>query len=345
MNDPLLDGLNPIQREAVMHGDGPLLVLAGAGSGKTRVVTARIARLLREGVPPERILAVTFTNKAAAEMRARVEGLLGVERLPGLTVSTFHAFGARFLRQHAEALGRTRDFVIYDDDDQLAAVKKSMDYAGMPDSAPLARAIAKSIDQARNRGLSAEASRLPEGPSGEVALARIDLSRVGAFYDEVLKRANAFDFGDLIVEAYKLLRDHPAVLEKYQEHFHYLMVDEYQDTNRAQYLLVNLLAKKRRNLCVVGDEDQSIYKWRGADIKNILDFQKDYPDATILKLEQNYRSTQSIIKGASGVIKNNKGRYDKTLWTANEPGEKIKWVQLPNENGEADFIGREIQKS
>ena len=340
MIDSLLEGLNPVQREAVLHGEGPLLVLAGAGSGKTRVVTARIARLLRDGVPPERILAVTFTNKAAAEMRARVEALLGGERQPGLTIATFHAFGARFLRQHAEALGRTRDFTIYDDDDQLAAVKKAMDYAGLPESGPLARAIAKSIDQARNRGLGAEASRLPEGPSGEVALARIDLSRVGAFYDEVLKQANAFDFGDLIRGPVAILEADAYVRDAWRHRFRHVLVDEFQDTNVAQHRLLHALAPPGSNLVVVGDDDQSIYGWRGAEVEHILRFPEEW-GGRLLRLEQNYRSEGHILAAANGVISNNKKRLGKALWTDREAGARVELVGAGDPKEEARrVVGR-----
>ncbi len=356
IDSPHLASLNEKQRDAVLATEGPVTVLAGAGSGKTKTLITRIAHLIHKGVNPANILAVTFTNKAAAEMKHRVETVLRsggknnsqirwAQPWMGFSsympeVSTFHSFCVKLLRNESHHLGYTRPFMIYDDDDQISLLKKVLEEFDISPKNANPKRFKGAIDQAKCQAQGPGDIDPTEhfGGFGE------QLVKVYRRYQEVLKSAHAFDFGDLIVEAYKLLRDHPEVLEKYQEHFHYLMVDEYQDTNRAQYLLVNLLAKKRRNLCVVGDEDQSIYKWRGADIKNILDFQKDYPDAKIIKLEQNYRSTQSIIKGASGVIKNNKGRYDKTLWTANEPGEKIKWVQLPNERAEADFIGREIQK-
>ena len=352
----LLASLNDRQREAVLATEGPVTVLAGAGSGKTKTLITRIAYLIQKGVNPANILAVTFTNKAAAEMKHRVEAVLRSgstnefhirwsQPWMGFSsympeVSTFHSFCVKLLRNEAHVLGYTRPFTIYDDDDQLSLLKKVLEEFDISSKNANPKRFKGAIDQAKCQALGPDDIDPKDhfGPFGD------QLVKVYRRYQEVLKSAQAFDFGDLIVEAYKLLRDHPAVLEKYQDHFHYLMVDEYQDTNRAQYLLVNLLARKRRNLCVVGDEDQSIYKWRGADIKNILDFQKDYPDAQILKLEQNYRSTQTIINGASAVIKNNKGRYDKTLWTANEAGEKIKWAQLPDERGEAEFVGKQIQK-
>lgn len=355
MDSAHLSTLNEKQREAVLATDGPVTVLAGAGSGKTKTLITRIAHLIHKGVQPSQILAVTFTNKAAAEMKHRVESVLRgsgnnfqirwAQPWMGFSsympeVSTFHSFCVKLLRNESHLLGYTRPFMIYDDGDQLSLLKKVLEEFDISPKNANPKRFKSAIDQAKCQA-QGPGDLDPDdhfGPFGE------QLVKVYRRYQEVLKSAQAFDFGDLIVEAYKLLRDRPEVLEKYQDHFHYLMVDEYQDTNRAQYLLVNLLAKKRRNLCVVGDEDQSIYKWRGADIKNILDFQKDYPDAQILKLEQNYRSTKTIINAASALIKNNKGRYDKTLWTDNEEGEKIRWVQLPDERGEADFVGRELQK-
>ena len=347
MDSPYLSSLNDRQREAVLAIEGPVTVLAGAGSGKTKTLITRIAHLIHKGVDPSQILAVTFTNKAAAEMKRRVEAVLrgagnGFEprwAQPWMgfssympEVSTFHSFCVKLLRQEAHVLGYTRPFMIYDDDDQLSLMKKVLQEFDISPKNANPKRFKSAIDQAKCQAQGPGDINPDDhfGPFGE------QLVKVYRRYQEVLRASQAFDFGDLIVEAYKLLRDHPEVLEKYQEHFRYLMVDEYQDTNRAQYLL--------SNLCVVGDEDQSIYKWRGADIKNILDFQKDYPDAKIFKLEQNYRSTQTIIKGASAVIKNNKGRYDKTLWTDNEAGEKIRWVQLPDERGEADLVGRELSK-
>jgi DNA helicase II / ATP-dependent DNA helicase PcrA len=356
MDSPYLSSLNEKQREAVLATEGPVIVLAGAGSGKTKTLITRIAHLIQTGVSPSSILAVTFTNKAAAEMKHRVEHVLRSGNNPLLNtrwaqpwmgfssympeVSTFHSFCVKLLRSEAAALGFTRPFVIYDDDDQLSLLKKVLEEFDINSKNANPKRFKGSIDQLKCQATGPEEMDPSDffGPFGD------QLQKVYRRYQEVLRSNQAFDFGDLIVEAYKLLRDHPAVLAKYHEHFRYLMVDEYQDTNRAQYLLVNLLAKKGRNLCVVGDEDQSIYKWRGADIKNILDFKKDYPEAKIIKLEQNYRSTQTIINAASAVIRNNKSRYDKTLWTANEAGEKIQWAQLPDERGEADFVGREIQK-
>lgn len=356
MDSPYLHSLNERQREAVEATEGPLVVLAGAGSGKTKMLITRVAHLIHKGVQPSQILAVTFTNKAAAEMKHRVEAVLRQSRPGGSEhrwsqpwmgfstflpeVSTFHSFCVKLLRAESQATGFTRPFMIYDDDDQLSLLKKVLEEFDISPKNSNPKRFKGMIDQMKCQALGPEEVNPKDffGPFGE------QLVKVYRRYQEVLRSNQAFDFGDLIVEAYKLLRDHPAILERYQDRFRYLMVDEYQDTNRAQYLLVNLLAKKYRNICVVGDEDQSIYKWRGADIKNILDFQKDYPEAGLIKLEQNYRSTQNIIKAASAVIRNNKSRYEKTLWTANDPGEKIRWVQLPDERAEAEFVGKEIQK-
>lgn len=335
--------------------EGPVIVLAGAGSGKTKTLITRIAHLITKGVKPSNILAVTFTNKAAAEMKERVMKLLnetGGGGLQGMRwaqpwmgfsgflpeVSTFHSFCVKLLRAESHAMGYTRPFVIYDDDDTLSLLKRCCEEFDI--DTKNAKGFKHMIDEFKCQAKGPEDVNPQEylGPIGGQIL------KVYTRYQEVLRSSQAFDFGDLIVEAYKLLRDRPAVLEKYQEHFKYLMVDEYQDTNRAQYLLISLLAKKYKNLCVVGDEDQSIYKWRGADIRNILDFQQDYPNAQIIKLEQNYRSTQTIIKAATAVIQNNSSRYDKKLWTANETGDKIKWVTVPDERAEADTVAREIQR-
>jgi DNA helicase-2/ATP-dependent DNA helicase PcrA len=350
-----LNSLNERQREAVLATEGPVIVLAGAGSGKTKTLITRIAHLIQKGVEPQNIMAVTFTNKAAAEMKHRVEAALrgGMgdrghrwaqpwmgfsSHLP--EVSTFHSFCVKLLRAESHNIGFNRPFMIYDDDDVHSLLKKVLEEFDISSKNANPKRFKGAIDAFKCQAVGPEEVDPKDffGPFGEQVV------KVYRRYQEVLRSCHAFDFGDLIVETYKLLRDQPKILDKYQEHFRYLMVDEYQDTNRAQYLLVNLLAKKYRNICVVGDEDQSIYKWRGADIKNILDFQKDYPEAQMVKLEQNYRSTQTIIKAASAVIKNNKGRYEKTLWTANDPGEKLRWVQLPDERAEADFVGQEIQK-
>lgn len=355
MEYPYLLALNERQRQAVEATEGPVIVLAGAGSGKTKMLITRVAHLIKKGVDPASILAVTFTNKAAAEMKKRVEGILReihagrhqhqwAQPWMGFShvlpeVSTFHSFCVKLLRNELHALGFTRPFVIYDDDDVNSLIKKVLEEFDINTKNAVPKRFKSVIDQMKCQAIGPEEVDPKDffGPFGD------QLVKVYRRYQEVLRASQAFDFGDLIVEAYKLLKNNPAILAKYQEHFKYLMVDEYQDTNRAQYLLVNILAKKYQNICVVGDEDQSIYKWRGADIKNILDFQKDYPQALMVKLEQNYRSTQTIISAASAVIKNNKSRYDKTLWTDNEAGEKIRWAQLPDERSEAEHVGRELQ--
>ncbi|MGE3262690.1 MAG: ATP-dependent helicase [Bacteriovoracia bacterium] len=352
--EPYLLGLNEPQRKAAQATEGPVIVLAGAGSGKTKMLITRVAHLIKQGVDPSTILAVTFTNKAAAEMKKRVETILReihagrqhhqwAQPWMGFShvlpeVSTFHSFCVKLLRNELSALGFTRPFVIYDDDDVYSLIKKVLEEFDINTKNANPKRFKGLIDQMKCQAIGPEEVDPADffGPIGE------QLIKVYRRYQEVLRSSQALDFGDLIVEAYKLLRDNPAILAKYQEHFKYLMVDEYQDTNRAQYLLVNILAKKYKNICVVGDEDQSIYKWRGADIKNILDFQKDYPEALMVKLEQNYRSTQTIISAASAVIKNNKSRYDKTLWTDNEPGDKIRWAQLPDERSEAEHVAREL---
>ncbi|MCB9547289.1 MAG: UvrD-helicase domain-containing protein [Myxococcales bacterium] len=333
----LLAGLNPVQREAVLHGAGPLLVLAGAGSGKTRVVTCRIARLLRDGVRPERILAVTFTNKAAAEMRERVAHLLGVEAVPGLTISTFHAFGARFLRQHPQGLGRTPGFVIYDDTDQLATIKRAMDLAGVPEAPGLAKAVRRAIDQARNEGQSAAAARLPEDAP------YVDMTRIGETYEELMARADAFDFGDLIRGPAVLLEEDAYLRDAWRTRFQHVLVDEFQDTNRAQYRLLHALAPPGSNLVVVGDDDQSIYGWRGAEVENILKFPEAW-GGVLLRLEQNYRSDGSILEAANGVIAHNSRRLGKNLWTANEAGARVEVLRSSDPREEArKVVGRILE--
>lgn len=349
-----LQDLNPSQRQAVEATHGPVIVLAGAGSGKTKTLISRIAHLIRQGADPSSILAVTFTNKAAGEMKHRVALALGGGESPfsgrfaqpwmGFSayapeVSTFHSFCVKLLRAEAALLGYTRPFVIYDDADQLSLLKKIVEELNINSKVSSPKRFQHSINEAKCQATGPGELRPPEfsGSFGE------QLLLVYKRYEECLKENQALDFGDLIVHAYRLLRDRPDVLKRYQDRFRFIMVDEYQDTNRAQYLLVSLLAAREKNLCVVGDEDQSIYRWRGADIRNILDFQKDYPNAKVVKLEQNYRSTQTIINAAAAVIRHNKSRYDKTLWTANDVGAKIRWATLANEREEAEFVSKEIQ--
>jgi DNA helicase-2/ATP-dependent DNA helicase PcrA len=332
-----LDSLNPEQREAVLHINGPLLILAGAGSGKTRVITSRVAYLVGDGhARPEEVLAVTFTNKAAEEMRARVETLLGSD-CNGIWLSTFHALCARLLRREAPAIGLSRDFVIYDSSDQLTVVKQALKELHVDDSFVQPRAALARISHAKNR---------MEGPD-DVANASAgwnrrdeQIAKVYAYYLKALKDSNALDFDDLLLKTVDLFEQSERVRSKYAEQFRFVMVDEYQDTNRPQYLLIKRLAEVHRNLCVVGDPDQSIYKWRGADLRNILDFEHDFPEATIVKLERNYRSTQIILDAATAVIRQNRNRKDKRLWTDQEGGQRIVYFRGGDELEEADFITR-----
>jgi DNA helicase-2/ATP-dependent DNA helicase PcrA len=334
-----LDDLNPAQRDAVTTTEGPLLVLAGAGSGKTRVLTFRIAHLVRDlGVSPAEILAITFTNKAAQEMRERLTGLIGPSARPMWTM-TFHAFCGRVLRGDAGRLGYTRSFSIYDDDDTkrlLNAVLTDLDID--PKQHP-AKAIAGKISSAKNELIGpAEYADSAKMPPEKVA------AKVYALYQQRLVAANAMDFDDMLVNAARLFRENPDLLAFYQDRFKYILVDEYQDTNHAQYEIVRLLAARDRNLMVVGDDDQSIYSWRGADIRNILEFERDYPDATVIRLEQNYRSTETILAAANAVVANNRGRKPKTLWTANVGGEAITRYYATDERDEARFAADEIER-
>jgi len=334
--DDLLAGLNPPQRQAVLHHDGPLLLLAGAGSGKTRTLTHRVAHLIRhQGVPPWRILAVTFTNKAAAEMKERLERLLGTAELPW--VATFHATCVRILRREIAVLGYSSDFTIYDDQDQERLLKAVLAELDIPEKTLKARAAAWAIDAAKNRGLFPE--QLDTGDFyGELT------ARVYARYQQRLQQANALDFGDLLLLAMRLFEAHPEVLHKYRQRFQYIHVDEFQDTNQVQYRLIHLLAGQHLNLCVVGDDDQSIYAWRGAEIGNILGFERDYPGCVTIRLEQNYRSTRTILEAAGEVVAKNVGRKGKKLWTENPPGEKITLEALPDDLEEARFVAAEIAR-
>jgi len=331
-----LEALNPEQREAVLHVRGPLLILAGAGSGKTRVITSRIAYLVGDGhAEPHEVLAVTFTNKAAEEMRARVEALLGSD-CSGMWVSTFHSLCARLLRREAPAIGLSRDFVIYDTADQLTVVKHALKDLHIDDTFVQPRVALARISHAKNR---------MEGPDALAANAswnRKDeqIAKVYAFYVKALQDSGALDFDDLLLKTVDLFEQSERVRAKYAEQFRFVMVDEYQDTNRPQYLLIRRLAEVHRNLCVVGDPDQSIYKWRGADLRNILDFEGDFPEATIVKLERNYRSTQIILDAATAVITQNRNRKDKRLWTDRKGGDRIAYFRGGDELEEADFITR-----
>jgi len=333
-----IDALNPAQREAVVHSGGPLLVLAGAGSGKTRVITQRIAWLVREaGVPAGGIVAVTFTNKAAREMRERVEALLGAG---GPWIGTFHGLCLRMLRQDGERVGLAPNFAIYDRDDQVALVRRLLRDEGVDDTASSARTFLARISRAKN---AMESPRAPEArafaPDAKLQ------ARIYALYDEGLQRANAVDFDDILLRALALLDPevHPDVRERYAQRCRHLLVDEYQDTNRPQYLLIKALSSVHHNVCVVGDEDQSIYKFRGAEIRNILDFERDHPGAAVVKLEQNYRSTATILDAAGAVIANNTERKGKTLWTKNARGDKIDLFHAPDDRAEAAWVARRVQ--
>lgn len=334
-----LDGLNPAQRKAAECTRGPLLVLAGAGSGKTRVLTYRIAHMIAdEGVRPWQVLAITFTNKAAAEMRERLGKVLpGGTR--GMWICTFHAMCVRMLREDADLLGYKPNFTIYDDDDSKRLVKSIMSDLDLDSKQCPLPAVRSKISQAKNALVSAEEmSSQAQSPVERAA------ARVYAELDRRLARANAMDFDDLLIKTFELLSKEPEVLDRYQERFRQISVDEYQDTNAVQYAITNLLAKKYRNLMVVGDDDQSIYSWRGADIKNILSFRKDYPDAEVVKLEQNYRSTGHILNAANAVVRNNSRREQKRLFTDRGDGEKIEVFQAADERDEGRWIGSEIEK-
>ena len=335
-----LDSLNPEQRDAVLHTDGPLLILAGAGSGKTRVITFRIAHLIGQGhAAPDEVLAVTFTNKAAEEMRTRVEQLLGDARRP-VWMSTFHSLCARLLRREGPAIGLSRNFVIYDSSDQLSVVKHALKSLDIDDKLIQPRAALSRISQAKNRMETPDQVK-----SSGWGLRDQQISKIYEVYRRVLNDAGALDFDDLLLKTVDLFEDHERVREIYARKFKYIMIDEYQDTNRPQYMLIKRLAELHRNLCVVGDPDQSIYKWRGADLKNILDFESDFPEAVIVRLEQNYRSTQVILDAASAVISRNRGRKEKTLWTDKKGGEPILYMRAADEIEEADFITRAVREA
>ncbi|CAA9484525.1 MAG: ATP-dependent DNA helicase UvrD/PcrA [uncultured Rubrobacteraceae bacterium] len=335
----LLDSLNPTQLDAVEHTEGPLLILAGAGSGKTRVLTHRVAHLIDQGLAaPEEILAITFTNKAAREMKDRVALLVGPDSRK-MWVSTFHAFCARILRVHAEKLGYKREFTIYDGADQVRLVKRCIVELGKDPKRFNPRSFQAQISSAKNVLMAPDDFlRSTEGYIAE------NVAEVYDLYQRRLYENNAMDFDDLIMQTVALIELFPEVRDRYQTRFKYVHVDEYQDTNHAQYRLVNTLAAKHRNLCVVGDDDQSVYSWRGADIRNILDFERDYPEAEVVKLEQNYRSTQTILDAANAVVANNASRKAKELWTAGGQGERIRVFAASDEYAEARFVVSEIEK-
>lgn len=337
MSPPLLGDLNDPQRDSVTHGDGPLLILAGAGSGKTRVLTRRIAYLVHEkNLAPERILALTFTNKAAGEMAGRVEQLLGMP-VRGLWIGTFHSICLRLLRRHGTLLGYGPSLSVFDADDQRGLVRRLLKEEGLEEGPRRARDLLGIISRAKTAGLGAEAFR---------EQARTPAQRVAATvyerYESALRAQNAADFDDLLLQALRLMREHPDVADRYAERFRHVLVDEYQDTNRVQFLLVERLARTHRNIFVVGDDDQSIYGWRGADVKNIIDFREHFPDAAVYRLEQNYRSTGAILSFANAVIRHNESRWEKELWTEREEGPKPQLVVTSDEDEEAEEIARRI---
>ena len=344
MSQSLIENLNPEQRAAVETTDGPLLILAGAGSGKTRVITSRIAWLIQEkGVAPDSILAVTFTNKASAEMAERVERLLGHGSLTKPLIATFHSLCVRMLRRDIEALkvgneGLTRSFAIYDENDQQGIVKQIMRRMGLDTKQLTPRTVLSRISWAKNHMVDPQDYYLgSKDPDSE------RIAHIYKGYKDELRKNNALDFDDLLLEAVRLLKVSAATREYYQRRYRYILVDEYQDTNRPQYELMKLLAGEHKNVCAVGDEDQSIYSWRGADIRNILEFEKDFPNARIVRLEQNYRSTQVILEAAGAVVANNLRRKGKKLWTDRQGGSLIGYYEAPDGENEALFIADRIQ--
>ncbi len=334
-----LDTLNEQQKEAVLHTEGPLLIIAGAGSGKTRVLTTKIAYLIQEkGVAPYRILAITFTNKAAREMKDRVISLIG-NTANEIQISTFHSFGLKIVRENAIYLGYDRNFVIMDTDDTLTIIKKILKEKEMDPKSYNPRAIKNKISSCKNEFISPNDYEKYAASEYEKMVLEVYRS-----YEKKLKQNNSVDFDDLLILPIRLFREHPEVLQHYQERYQYILIDEYQDTNQAQYILTKMLSAKYQNICVVGDGDQSIYGFRGANYQNILNFEKDYKDATSIKLEQNYRSTKNILSTANSVIKNNKNRKEKELWSTKGEGEKVKYYRAYDEKDEAHFVASEVKK-
>ncbi|MEE0515031.1 MAG: UvrD-helicase domain-containing protein, partial [Emergencia sp.] len=320
-----LDRLNAKQKEAAMQLEGPLLILAGAGSGKTSTMTERIAYMVEQGISPYHILAVTFTNKAASEMRSRVEDLVG--HIDDMWIMTFHSMCLRMLRYHCEIIGYDHNFVIYDGTDQKTVIKNIIKAQNINDKEFSAPYLLSIISSCKEKAMNADAYRrtMEDNFKNKV------IYNAFKAYEEELKKNNAMDFDDLLLNTVKLFEADEAVLLKYQNRFRYIMVDEYQDTNHIQYRLIKMLAESHHNLCVVGDDDQCIYQWRGADIRNILDFEKDFPEAKVIKLEQNYRSAGNILAAAHSVIENNRTRKGKKLWTEKEAGDKIKYYRADTE--------------
>ena len=334
----LLDNLNPEQREAVTAIGGPVLVLAGAGSGKTRVITYRVAYLLQTGIAPERILAVTFTNKAAEQMKERVAALVGGLD-PAPWISTFHSFCARLLRREIAALGYRRDFAIYDEEDQASVIKRALRQLGLDEAVFTPRSVAERISRAKNDSLAPELFFARAMSERDAKIASVYQA-----YEHLLRQANALDFDDLLLKAVLLLSKHGDVRERYNARFLHILVDEYQDTNRPQYELIRLLSERHKNLCVVGDEDQSIYGWRGADVGHILRFEKDFPGTRMIKLEQNYRSTQMILSAASAVVRKNERRIGKTLLAVRPGGETLRYFEAQDVEDEAAFVAAETDR-
>jgi superfamily I DNA/RNA helicase len=333
----VITNLNPRQKEAVLHTEGPLLILAGAGSGKTRVITVRAAYLLHKGASPSSVLAVTFTNKAAREMRDRVRSMLRGKDGGAPVISTFHSLCLNILRREIERLGYRRDFTIYDTSEQLSVLRNILSDIRFYDKSFKIEAVLERISRSKNDFAPSPGAAPKEGDK----IAEVT-DRLYPKYHEALQSLNALDFDDLLLLTLKLFREHPEVLDKYRERFRYLMVDEYQDTNRVQYEFIKLLSGERGNVCVVGDDDQSIYGWRGAHIGNVLDFSRDFPGAVVIRLEQNYRSTGHILKAANSVIKNNRKRMEKTLWTAGKEGPKVALFKAPDGEAEAKWVAGRI---
>lgn len=339
-----LKELNPEQKEATTCISGPLLILAGAGSGKTKTLTHRIVYLMKGGIPAHNILAVTFSNKAANEMKTRIKSLLmeslkekNPSKISFPYIGTFHSLAARILREEISAMGIKRDFAIYDESDQIALVKKIMDEMSLPKDKFKPYSVLQLISKTKNDFTSPE-DFIATGPFEKT------MSGIYSEYTSRLKKLNALDFDDLLLDLVKLFKDYPAILDKYRNLFEYILVDEYQDTNNAQYLILKLLAMNHRNICAVGDDMQAIYGWRGANFQNMLDFEKDYPEAKVIFLEENYRSTKRILQAANSVISKNSKKKDKNLWTKNDEGEKIHIARAANERKEADYIVGEIKK-
>ena len=334
------ENLNPQQLQAVRHSEGPLMVVAGAGSGKTRVITCRIANLIKEkGFSPESILAITFTNKAAGEMKERVRNMLDL-RGASPWISTFHSFCLRILRKHISELGFSNDFAVYDAQDQLTLIKQCMKAAEINTDAFPPKTLLNFISGFKNDFLMPEDLKPDEMTYGN------QLKAVGLYpvYQSALKKNNALDFDDLLVFAGRLFQEVPSLRVHYNNKFQHILVDEFQDTNAVQYRLVRLLSQSHSNICVVGDDDQSIYRWRGANIENILKFENDYPGTTVIKLEENYRSTQNILNAAGSVVKENRNRKDKTLWTQNETGSPVLCYRAKDEMDESEFVCEKIQE-